>query len=57
MLSVIYQIDQHDFAVKNRHTLDEMPYDLDIPSWDERASAVPAAGPGLGLPLLTAPLN
>jgi len=43
MLTVIYQIDQHDFAVKNRHTLREIPYDLDVPSWEERRSATAAA--------------
>jgi hypothetical protein len=59
MLSVIYQIDQHDFAVKNRHTLTELPFDLDVPSWEARRVTAPVSGglSGAGLPILTAPLN
>ncbi len=36
MFSIIFQIDQHDYALKNQATLAEHPYDLDIPSWEER---------------------
>lgn len=59
MLSVIYQIDQHDFAVKNRHTLTELPFDLDVPSWEARQVTASATGglSGAGLPILTAPLH
>jgi len=59
MLSVIYQIDQHDFAVRNRHTLAELPFDLDVPSWEARPVTASATGglSGAGLPILTAPLN
>ena len=33
MISVLIQLDQHDYAVKNRHTLGEHRYPLDVPSW------------------------
>ncbi|MBI4591165.1 MAG: radical SAM protein [Candidatus Rokubacteria bacterium] len=46
MLQVLGQLDQHDFAVKNRQTLAEHPYDLDIPSWEERCGG----GGGGGMP-------
>ena len=36
VLNVLFQIDQHDCAVKNEATLAEHPFDLDIPSWRER---------------------
>jgi len=36
MLSVMFQIDQHDFALKNRAALAEHPYDLAIPAWEGR---------------------
>lgn len=36
MVSVLFQLDQHDFAVKNRLTLAEHRYNLDVPSWQER---------------------
>lgn len=36
MISVLIQLDQHDFAVKNRLTLDEHRYPLDVPSWEAR---------------------
>jgi radical SAM superfamily enzyme YgiQ (UPF0313 family) len=37
MVSVLFQLDQHDFAVRNRLTLAEHRYNLDVPSWQERA--------------------
>jgi radical SAM superfamily enzyme YgiQ (UPF0313 family) len=37
MVSVLIQLDQHDFAVRNRLTLAEHRYNLDVPSWSERA--------------------
>jgi hypothetical protein len=36
MFSVLIQLDQHDFAVRNRMTLAEHRYNLDVPSWEER---------------------
>ena len=36
MVSVLIQLDQHDFAVRNRLTLAEHRYNLDVPSWSER---------------------
>ena len=36
MVSVLLQLDQHDFAVKNRLTLGEHRYPLDVPSWESR---------------------
>jgi hypothetical protein len=36
MVSVILQLDQHDWAVRNRLTLAEHRYNLDVPSWEER---------------------
>jgi len=36
MVSVLIQLDQHDFAVRNRLTMGEHRYKLDIPSWEER---------------------
>jgi hypothetical protein len=33
---VLLQLDQHDFAVKNRLTMAEHRHRLDVPSWDER---------------------
>ena len=36
MVSVLFQLDQHDFAVRNRLTLAEHRYNLDVPSWQER---------------------
>src|SRR5215510_5951242 len=36
MVSVLIQLDQHDFAVRNRLTMGEHRYKLDIPSWGER---------------------
>jgi radical SAM superfamily enzyme YgiQ (UPF0313 family) len=41
-LNIMFQIDQHDFAVKNVGSMAEHPYDLDVPSWSERAAARPA---------------
>jgi hypothetical protein len=38
-LNILFQIDQHDFAVKNVGSLAEHPYDLDVPSWQERLAA------------------
>jgi hypothetical protein len=36
IVPVLLQLDQHDFAVKNRLTLAEHRHNLDVPSWDER---------------------
>src|SRR5437763_4192863 len=36
MVSVLIQLDQHDFAVRNRLTMKEHRYPLDVPSWEER---------------------
>lgn len=36
MASVLLQIDQHDWAVRNRHTLGEHRYSLDVPAWRDR---------------------
>lgn len=44
MISVLLQLDQHNFAVKNRLTLAEHRYSLDVPSWEDR----PEAGPMIG---------
>ena len=40
MVSVLIQLDQHDFAVKNRLTLGEHRYNLDVPSWEEREPSI-----------------
>jgi radical SAM superfamily enzyme YgiQ (UPF0313 family) len=39
MVSVLIQLDQHDFAVRNRLTLAEHRYNLDVPSWEERPAS------------------
>jgi radical SAM superfamily enzyme YgiQ (UPF0313 family) len=36
MVSVLLQVDQHDFAVRNRLTMKEHRYNLDVPAWQER---------------------
>jgi hypothetical protein len=36
IVPVLAQIDQHDFAVKNRLTLDEHRFKLDVPAWESR---------------------
>ena len=36
MVSVLIQLDQHDFAVRNRLTMKEHRYNLDVPSWEDR---------------------
>jgi len=36
MVSALIQLDQHDFAVRNRLTMKEHRYNLDVPSWEER---------------------
>jgi len=36
IVPVLLQLDQHDFAVKNRLTLAEHRHRLDVPSWEER---------------------
>jgi len=36
MFPVLAQLDQHDFAVRNRLTLDEHRYNLDVPPWEAR---------------------
>ncbi|HZT72422.1 MAG TPA: radical SAM protein [Terriglobales bacterium] len=46
MAAVLLQIDQHDFAVRNRLTLQEHRYNLDVPSWSEREHK-PVQGEGL----------
>ncbi|MGH9542441.1 MAG: B12-binding domain-containing radical SAM protein [Terriglobales bacterium] len=46
MASVMLQIDQHDFSVRNRLTIQEHRYNLDIPSWSEREHQ-PAEAEGL----------
>jgi hypothetical protein len=44
VLNLLFQIDQHDFAVRNLGSLVEHPYDLDVPSWQERhPGGIPAA--------------
>ncbi len=43
MISVIIQLDQHDFAVKNRHTLAEHRYPLDVPAWETRSHSAAGA--------------
>jgi radical SAM superfamily enzyme YgiQ (UPF0313 family) len=40
MVSVLIQLDQHDFAVRNRLTLAEHRYNLDVPSWEEREPSI-----------------
>src|SRR5262245_14446983 len=36
MVSVLIQLDQHDFAVRNRLTMGEHRYKLDVPAWEDR---------------------
>jgi hypothetical protein len=36
IVPVLLQLDQHDFAVKNRLTLAEHRHRLDVPSWEDR---------------------
>ena len=36
MASVLLQIDQHDWAVRNRQTIREHRYSLDVPCWKDR---------------------
>ena len=43
VLNILFQIDQHDFAIKNRSSLAEHGFDLDTPSWPERLAAGAAA--------------
>jgi hypothetical protein len=38
MFNVIFQIDQHDYALKNQASLGEHPYALDVPSGEERVA-------------------
>jgi radical SAM family protein len=40
MVSVLVQLDQHDFAVRNRLTLSEHRYKLDVPSWEARGPSM-----------------
>jgi hypothetical protein len=42
MVSVLIQLDQHDFAVKNRWTLREHRYNLDVPPWEARPQTAQA---------------
>ena len=44
MMAVLVQLDQHDFAVRNRLTLREHRYNLDVPSWQERPRAAREEG-------------
>jgi radical SAM superfamily enzyme YgiQ (UPF0313 family) len=44
MVSVLIQLDQHDWAVRNRLTMQEHRYSLDVPSWEERPRSTPEAG-------------
>ena len=44
--SALLQIDQHDWAVRNRQTMAEHRYNLDVPCWEEREHA---ADEGTGL--------
>jgi radical SAM superfamily enzyme YgiQ (UPF0313 family) len=39
VLNILFQIDQHDFALKNLGSLAEHGHDLDVPSWQERLDA------------------
>jgi hypothetical protein len=48
MASVLLQIDQHDWAVRNTLTMSEHRYNLDVPAWQDRALAE-TAGAGTGL--------
>jgi hypothetical protein len=42
IMPVLLQLDQHDFAVRNRLTLAEHRHRLDVPSWEERPhSSIP----------------
>ena len=44
IIPVLLQLDQHDFAVRNRLTLAEHRHGLDVPSWEERGQpAIPIA--------------
>ena len=46
--SVLLQIDQHDWAVRNTSTMREHRYSLDVPAWQDRVpEAALAAGEGL----------
>lgn len=46
--SVLLQIDQHDWSVRNRQTLAEHRYSLDVPAWgDRRQEDTADAGTGL----------
>lgn len=48
MASVLLQIDQHDWATRNRFTLAEHRYNLDVPAWQDRPHEETAiAGEGL----------
>lgn len=40
MLSVLLQLDQHDYAVRNRLTLAEHRYRLDGPPWESRTPSI-----------------
>ena len=44
MVQVLIQLDDHDFAVRNRLTLGEHRYDLDVPSWEERPRSPHGSG-------------
>jgi radical SAM superfamily enzyme YgiQ (UPF0313 family) len=44
MVSVLIQMDQHDFAVKNRLTLAEHRHKLDVPCWEDRPKVAVAEG-------------
>src|SRR5262249_31690420 len=38
MVAIVVQLDQPDFAVRNRLTLREHRYNLDVPAWETRAA-------------------
>jgi radical SAM superfamily enzyme YgiQ (UPF0313 family) len=46
--SVLLQIDQHDWAVRNTQTMAEHRYNLDVPAWGDRPQEM-TAGAGTGL--------
>ncbi len=39
MFTVLFQLDQHDYAVKNRAAMGDHHFELDVPSWQERSAA------------------
>jgi radical SAM superfamily enzyme YgiQ (UPF0313 family) len=45
--SALLQIDQHDWAVRNRETIREHRYNLDVPAWKDR-TMLPESDEGIG---------